>query len=98
MVIFNSPGEQCVNLTIQMDMALEIDEQFHIILTSQQTSVKVLQNSAAVVIMDVQSESLMLRREPHSTCCVSHSDKCMICIIEAHCMGCFKPTTNLSNR
>ena len=58
-VAFSGPGEMCVNLTIQMDMALENDEKFHILLTSRQSSVNVLLNTATVVITDIQGEALM---------------------------------------
>ena len=63
-VVFNGPGEMCVNLTIQMDMALENDEKFHILLTSQQSSVNVLLNTATVVITDIQGEAALMCSEP----------------------------------
>ena len=55
-LLFSSPGEQCLNLTIQMDSALETNEDFYVVLLSQQLAVKVLQRSAQVIILDTPSK------------------------------------------
>ena len=45
-----------MNITIVMDGALENTENFHIILETRVRAVKVLQNTASVVIFDTQGK------------------------------------------
>ena len=52
---FSEPGEQCVNISIEMDGVLENTEAFSVILGSRDDGVKVLQRSATVYILDSES-------------------------------------------
>ena len=52
---FSEPGEQCVNISIEMDGVLENTETFSVILGSGDDRVKVLQRSATVYILDSES-------------------------------------------
>lgn len=49
---FIEPGEQCVNISIVFDELLENSEVFHVVLSSRDDSVEILQRSAPINIMD----------------------------------------------
>ena len=57
-LVFEGPGEQCVNITIRMDQILESEEDFFVVLFSQQQRVEVFQRLAQVVITDTQRKDI----------------------------------------
>lgn len=58
---FEAEGQQCVNVTVVMDMILESGEQFVAVLRSQDSAVKLGSSSALVTIMDSNSNICLTR-------------------------------------
>ncbi len=59
-LVFEGPGEQCINIDITMDQILENNEDFFVVLFSQQQRVEVFQRLAQVIISDIEGEKICM--------------------------------------
>ena len=59
-IYFDMPGRQCVNISIAEDGILENNEEFLVILTSDDPAVKIHEQFAPVTIVDSESMLIML--------------------------------------
>ena len=59
-IYFDMPGSQCVNISIVEDGILENNEEFLVILTSDDPAVKIHEQFAPVTIVDSESMLIML--------------------------------------
>ena len=65
-IYFETSGQQCVNITVEMDQLLESREQFIAVLRTQDSAVKLGQSSAVIMIADSNSKSISVQNSDYS--------------------------------